>query len=63
VGLSEAVVYLDQRGIRSSEVIKHMRIGYAPGCCLRSWLTQLGYPLSVLPQAGLITAAGYDSYI
>ena len=60
---NKAVVYLDQRGIRSPEVIEHMRIGYAPGRCLRSWLTQLGYPLSVLQQAGLITAAGYDRYI
>jgi DNA primase len=60
---NEAVVYLDQRGIRSSEVIEHMRIGYAPGRCLRNWLTQLGYPLSVLQKAGLITAAGYDRYI
>jgi DNA primase len=60
---NEAVVYLDQRGLHSSEVIEHMRIGYAPGGGLRSWLTQLGYPLSVLRQAGLITAAGYDSYI
>ena len=60
---NEAIAYLDQRGIHSSEVIEHMRIGYAPGRCLRSWLTQLGYPLSVLQQAGLITAAGYDSYI
>jgi DNA primase len=40
-----------------------MRIGYAPGTCLRGWLTQLGYPLSVLRQAGLVTTAGYDSYI
>ena len=40
-----------------------MRIGYAPGRCLRSWLTQLGYPLSLLQQAGLITTAGYDAYI
>jgi DNA primase len=60
---NEAAIYLDQRGIHSSEVIEHMRIGYAPGRCLRSWLTQLGYPLSVLQQAGLITAAGYDTYI
>jgi DNA primase len=60
---NEAVVYLDQRGIHSSEVIEHMRIGYAPGRCLRSWLAQLGYPLPVLQQAGLITAAGYDTYI
>ena len=59
----EALAYLDQRGIHSCEVIEHMRIGYAPGGCLRSWLTQLGYPLSVLQRAGLVNAAGYDSYI
>jgi DNA primase len=39
-----------------------MRIGYAPGGCLRGWLTQLGYPLSALRRAGLATAAGYDAY-
>ena len=60
---SEAVAYLYQRGFRSSELIEHMRIGYAPGGCLRSWLTQLGYPLSVLRQAGLVTSAGYDAYV
>lgn len=60
---NDAVVYLDQRGIHSSEVVERMRIGYAPGRCLRSWLTQLGYPLPMLQQAGLITAAGYDTYI
>ena len=41
----EAVAYLYQRGLRSPELIEHMRIGYAPGGCLRGWLTQLGYPL------------------
>ena len=40
---SEAVAYLYQRGIRSLELIEHMRIGYAPGGCLRGWLTQLGH--------------------
>ncbi len=40
---SEAVAYLYQRGFHSSEVIEHMRIGYAPGGCRRGWLTQLGY--------------------
>jgi len=60
---NESMVYLDQRGLHSSDVLEHMRIGYAPGGGLRSWLTQLGYPLSVLRQAGLITAAGYDRYI
>jgi len=39
-----------------------MRIGYAPGGCLRGWLTQLGYPLQALRQAGLVTSAGYDAY-
>ena len=58
----EAVAYLHQRGIRSPELIDHMRIGYAPGGCLRGWLTQLGYPLQLLRQAGLVTAAGYDAY-
>ena len=59
---SEAVAYLDRRGIRSPELIEHMRIGYAPGGCLRGWLTELGYPVPALRQAGLVTAAGYDTY-
>jgi DNA primase len=59
----EAVAYLQQRGIHSPELIEHMRIGYAPGGCLRAHLMQLGYPLQVLRQAGLVTAAGYDTYV
>jgi DNA primase len=59
----EAVAYLYQRGIRSPEVIEHMRIGYAPGGCLRSWLTQLGYSPQTLRESGLVTAAGYDAYM
>src|SRR6266436_1449623 len=59
----EAVAYLLQRGVRSPELIEHMRIGYAPGGCLRGWLTQLGYPLEALRQAGLVTGAGYDAYV
>jgi DNA primase len=58
-----AVAYLDQRGIRSPEVIDHMRIGYAPGACLRKWLMELGHPLTALFQAGFITSAGYDAYV
>jgi len=56
------MAYLRQRGIRSTEVIGHMRIGYAPGACLRSWLTELGYSLQTLRETGLLTAAGHDSY-
>ena len=59
----EAVDYLQQRGLSSPELIEHMRIGYAPGGgCLRRLLTQLGYPLPALLQAGLVTAVGYDAY-
>jgi len=57
-----AVDYLQQRGVRSPELIEHMGIGYAPGSCLRGWLMELGYPLEALRQAGLVTAAGYDAY-
>lgn len=59
---SEAAAYLDQRGVRSPELIEHMRIGYAPGGCLRGRLTELGYSVQALRQAGLVTAAGYDTY-
>jgi DNA primase len=55
----EAIAYLNERGVRSSE---QMRIGYAPGGCLRAWLTHLGYPLQALRQAGLVTPVGYDAY-
>jgi DNA primase len=61
---AEAVAYLLQRGVRSPELIEHMRIGYAPGGgCLRAWLMQSGYPLSALSQAGLVTSLGYDAYV
>jgi DNA primase len=60
---SEAVAYLYQRGVRSLELIEHMRIGYAPGGCLRGWLTQLGHSLPTLRQAGLVTGVGYDAYV
>jgi len=60
---SEAVAYLHQRGIRSQALIEHMRIGYAPGGCLRGWLTQLGHSLPDLRQAGVVTGVGYDAYV
>lgn len=58
----EAIAYLRQRGIHSPEMIDQMRIGYAPGGCLRSWLTQLGFPIGVLRRAGLITTTGHDAF-
>ena len=60
---AEAGAYLHQRGLRAPELIEHMQIGYAPGGCLRGWLTQVGYSLPALRQAGLVTAGGYDAYM
>jgi DNA primase len=57
----EAVVYLDQRGLRQPELIEQLRIGYAPGRCLRAWLMSLGYPLPYLRQAGVVTPEGFDT--
>jgi DNA primase len=59
---AEAVAYLRHRGIHVPAVIQHMRIGYAPGGCLRWWLTQSGYPMDMVRRAGLITATGCDAY-
>ncbi len=59
---AEAVAYLLQRGLHQAEVIEELRIGYAPGRCLRAWLTSLGYPLESLQQAGLVNAEGHDTY-
>jgi len=58
----EAVSYLEQRGLHAPEIIDHMRIGYAPGRCLRAWLSQLGYAPQALHQAGLVNADGYDTF-
>ena len=59
----EAITYLYQRGIRSLELIEQMRIGYAPGGCLRGWLMQLGYSLESLRHTGLVTGLSYDAYV
>jgi DNA primase len=59
---SEAVGYLYRRGVSSPELIEHMRIGYAPGGCLRACLADRGYPAEALRQVGLVSATGYDTY-
>ena len=38
-----------------------MRIGYAPGRCLRAWLMSMGYGLRDLQQAGVVTLEGFDT--
>jgi len=59
---ADAVAYLSQRGLHRAELIEKLRIGYAPGRCLRAWLTSLGYPPQSLQQAGLVNAEGHDTY-
>jgi DNA primase len=58
----QAVAYLQRRGLYQAEVIEEFRIGYAPGRCLRAWLTALGYPPGCLEQAGLINSEGHDTF-
>jgi DNA primase len=58
----EAAAYLQQRGIEQLQVIEEFAIGYAPGRCLCHWLTTLGYSLGELQQAGLVNAAGLDTF-
>jgi DNA primase len=58
----EAAAYLAQRGVRGPELVEQMRIGYAPGRCLRAWLMSMGYALCDLQQAGVVTLEGLDAF-
>jgi DNA primase len=58
----EAAAYLAQRGVWQPEVIEQMRIGYAPGRCLRAWLMSIGYALGDLQRAGVVTLEGLDTF-
>jgi DNA primase len=57
----EAIAYLQRRGIQQPEVIDRMRIGYAPGSCLRAHLLGQGYSFAELLAAGVVTTRGLDS--
>lgn len=59
---SEAVQYLEQRGLRDPALIEELGIGYAPGGSLLRHLARLGYPLDVLLQTGLINSRGHDAF-
>jgi DNA primase len=58
----EARAYLTLRGIHDRAVIERMRIGYAPGACLRGYLTRLGYSRETLRQRGLVDSLGRDRF-
>ena len=58
-GNCEAQAYLDSRGI-AAETADRMRLGYAPGGCLRAYLEDLGYSRNAMAQSGLSDWQGRD---
>ena len=58
----EARTYLAGRGIYDRAVIERMRIGYAPGACLRGYLTRLGYDRQTLLAHGVVNERGLDRF-
>ena len=56
----EAQSYLRSRGIEDPEIVERMRIGYAPGGCLREYLQDLGYARAEMVSNGLIEVHGRD---
>lgn len=57
---TDAQSYLHSRGIECPSVIQSMRIGYAPGGCLRAYLEDLGYSRITMVSSGLIDSQGRD---
>lgn len=57
----EARTYLAARGIHDPAIIERMRIGYAPGACLRAHLARLGYARRAMVEHGLVDASGRDA--
>jgi DNA primase len=57
-----ARAYLAARGIQDRGVIGQMRIGYAPGLCLRAYLTRLGYGRQAMRERGLTDARDRDTF-
>ena len=58
----EAARYLERRGVHDPALIKQLRIGYAPGGCLRRHLTAQGYSFDLLRQVGLVNSQGRDTF-
>lgn len=61
-GCPQAQRYLEQRGIHAAETIGRMRIGYAPGGCLRAHLESCGYAQREICDSGLLDARGRDRF-
>ncbi len=59
---SEAVEYLQTRGLRNPDLIEELGLGYAPGGNLRRHLTDCGYSFDLLLRTGLINDYGRDAF-
>jgi len=57
-----ALAYLAARGIHDRAVVERMRMGYAPGACLRGYLTRRGYSRQTLLASGLMDKSGRDTF-
>jgi DNA primase len=58
----QALTYLAARGIHDRAVIERMRMGYAPGACLRGYLVRRGYSRQTLLASGLVDERGRDTF-
>jgi DNA primase len=62
LGCPQAQRYLEQRGVHAAEAIGRMRIGYAPGGCLRAHLESCGYARQEIRDSGLLDVRGRDRF-
>ena len=58
---TEARRYLARRGIYDPAIVERLRVGYAPGACLRGHLERLGFPREALMRSGLVDGKGRDA--
>lgn len=56
----DAQQYLRSRGIENGGIVDRMRMGYAPGGCLRAYLEDLGYSRAAIVSSGLADTQGRD---
>ena len=59
---SEAVEYLQHRGLQDPDLIEELGLGYAPGGNLRRHLADFGYSFDLLLRTGLINHQGQDAF-
>ena len=59
---SEAMCYLNRRGLHDAALIRELGIGYAAGGNLRRHLTAQGHSFDRLRQVGLLNAWGCDAF-